>query len=203
MSILSTIWSVDDAYIALSDEDQRSRQRKLAFWIGVMAIGLAPVVLWIDYIFPPGCYRKSISAYFYEPRSGPVFVFILAYVSAFMFRYRGENIWDGRLATAAAVFAIIVAVVPTDLGVFCSKSGQEVDLRGSITYAVDAPSSLSVDAGLFKSDSNDTSRLNIIRPEDLFSSAVELHVGAAVLLLLILLYFTAIAHRIIEPYRKL
>ncbi len=195
MSILSSLRSVDAAYIALSDQDQRSRQRKLAFWIGIMAIGLAPAVLWIDSLFPPGCYRKSISAYFYEPRSGPVFVFILAFVSAFMFRYRGENIWDSILATAAAALAIIVAIVPTDLDVFCTDSGHQVDLRGSITYALETPRALAMDATLFASVTDDAERLSIEDPQELFASAVLLHVGAAVLLLLVLLYFTAIAFR--------
>lgn len=199
MSILSRVRSVDSAYISLSDQDQRSRQRKLAFWIGIMAIGLAPTVLWIDSLFPPGCYRKSISAYFYEPRSGPIFVFILAFVSAFMFRYRGENKWDGKLATAAAAFAIIVAIVPTELNVFCTDSGQEVDLRGNITYALETPSALAVDATLFASVSDGVDRLSIETPQELFASAVELHVGAAILLLFILLYFTAIAFRRKRP----
>jgi len=199
MSILSQIKLVDPAYIALSDDDQRSQQRKLAFWIGIMAIGLAPSVLWIDGLFTPGCYRKSISAYFYEPRSGPIFVFILAFVSAFMFRYRGENRSDGKLATAAAVFAIVVAVVPTELDVFCTDSGQQVDLRGNITFTLETPSALAIDATFFESVSNGADLLRIDTPQELFASAVELHVGAAILLLIILLYFTAIAFRRKRP----
>ena len=195
MGLWARMSMIDPVYKSLSLQEQQTREKKLAFLIGLAAILLAPVVMLIDVFFEPGCLRNSISAYFYEPRSGPLFVFILAFVAAFMFRYRGENWYDGCLSLIAGIAAFFVAVVPTELGVaFCSTMATAIDLRGGVVYGLTNAQALTMDVPTyFGAIMGGDPLVTLQNPGALFSSLDWLHLGAAIVLLVILFYFTTFA----------
>jgi hypothetical protein len=56
-------------------------------------------------------WRHSISMNYYTPL-GHVFTGIMFLFSSLLFTYRGEDVWDNRLANAAAVCALLVALCP-------------------------------------------------------------------------------------------
>lgn len=80
----------------------------LPFWLIVAGLG------WL------GGIRPSISAYYYAPFSGGVFVGALSAIGVFLISYRGyvpeagERLSDRHLALAAGTAAILVALFPTD-----------------------------------------------------------------------------------------
>lgn len=196
ISIKDSFNEIDADYIKMRAADRAKREKRLAFWIGVLAICLGPAVLIIDGLFAPACLRQSISAYFYEPRSGPIFVFVLTFVAAFLFRYRGENPWDGRLAFAAGVAAILVAIVPTELEAVCMGGANQVDLRAALTFATQDGTALSLPiAPYFASASDGATHLMVKQDATFFGSFRWLHVSAAVFLLLVLFYFANFAFR--------
>lgn len=182
--ILNEMRTIDRAYVSLEVDEQKKRERRLAFWIGVSALGLAPLVLILDNLIGESCLRPSISAYFYEPSAGPFFVALLIFVGAFLIRYRGENIWDGRLATIAAYAAVTVALIPTSISKYCTAEAAGIDMRTPLAF------NLVEGNATLRSDLVDSVAAGAL---SLFSSPDSLHFGAAIILLIILFYFAFIA----------
>ncbi len=90
-------------------------QHTLAFFVGVVALGL-PTVLLLASTLPLGdlrtCFRDSISNYYYAQFWGGPFIGALVFIGTYMIAYRGQHRAEGNLASIAGVFAIAVALFP-------------------------------------------------------------------------------------------
>ena len=123
----SSIYEANDEYFNRTSTSRRTKDEFLPLLVGILSLSLALFVALLDEIDGVGCARDSISHYYYAPIAGPYFVITLSFVSAFMFAYRGQNVWDGLLTTAGAIAAIVVALFPT-AGIGC-RYGQSFDHR--------------------------------------------------------------------------
>ncbi|MEM1232956.1 MAG: hypothetical protein AAGH70_02405 [Pseudomonadota bacterium] len=123
----SRLYEADEAYLAKTGTSDRTKDEYLPFLVGVLSLFLALFVAVLDEFDNVACARDSISHYYYAPFAGPYFVITLAFVSAFMFAYRGQNKWDGGITTAGSLAAILVAAFPT-AGMGCGF-GQSFDHR--------------------------------------------------------------------------
>lgn len=182
----------NDDYLSLSTDEAAEGQKTVALFIGVLAIGLAAGVNILDIQYGPTCARSSISHYFYEPVAGTFFVMVLSFVAAFLVAYRGENKWDGRLATLAGIAALVVAFMPTS-GVGCAG---DVDVRLQVIA--------SVADGRFQTVPFDGAEHLVVRPEvplvvERAADAWDPHLIAAGILFAILLYFSAIVFTRVRP----
>ncbi len=184
-------------YLAVDPATARLRLRPLAFVIGILAIALAGGLHLIDNYYGVGCQRDSISHYYYEPRAGIFLVMALSVVATFLFAYRGETIWDSRLANVAGIAALLVAFFPAD-GVGCQSSESDsglVDLRpGLIVEVPQAP------PGTFK-QFHDLVPARVdgdvpagkVTVELASKTSATIHDVAAAALFVVLLYFSAYA----------
>lgn len=81
--------------------------------IGVIGIAL-PVALWLGGRIGDGePLRSSISAYYYSPTMGDVFVGALVTVGVFLYLYKGFGQAEDWSLNLAGLFAVGVALVPT------------------------------------------------------------------------------------------
>jgi len=89
--------------------------RTLAFFVGVVALGL-PTVLLVASLFPVSelrtCFRNSISNYYYAQFWGGPFIGALIFIGTYMLAYRGQHPAESRLSSIAGFFAIGVALFP-------------------------------------------------------------------------------------------
>jgi hypothetical protein len=85
--------------------------------IGVGVLGAAlPVVLWLGgRIGDSQSLRGSMSAYYYSPTMGDVFVGTLVAVGVILFLYKGFSAAEDWGLNLAGIFALGVALVPMDL----------------------------------------------------------------------------------------
>ena len=89
-------------------------QRRLAFYVGVVALGL-PIILVIGAVLGPRtCFYDSISHFYYAKFLGGIFIAALVFIGTFLLAYRGENKTESTLANFAGVFALSVALFPTN-----------------------------------------------------------------------------------------
>lgn len=85
--------------------------RRAVGWLGVSL----PFVLWIGGALTTRCdLQPSISHYYYT-NMREVFVGILCAVSLFLFTYKGHSKLDSYAANLAGIFALGVAIFPTDI----------------------------------------------------------------------------------------
>jgi hypothetical protein len=84
--------------------------------IGVGVVGAAlPVALWLGgWIGDGQSLRASMSAYYYSPTMGDVFVGTLVAVGVILFLYKGFSASEDWGLNLAGLFAAGVALVPTD-----------------------------------------------------------------------------------------
>jgi hypothetical protein len=84
--------------------------------IGVGVVGAAlPVVLWLfGWIGDGQPLRGSMSAYYYSPTMGDIFVGTLVAVGVILFLYKGFSGSEDWGLNFAGLFAVMVALVPTD-----------------------------------------------------------------------------------------
>ncbi len=97
----------------------RLDQRRLAFFVGLIALGL-PIVMLIGVLIRT-CLYDSISHFYYAQFLGGVFIAALVFIGTFLLAYRGESARESRLATIAGISAIFVALFPTN-GRGCDES---------------------------------------------------------------------------------
>lgn len=180
--------SDDEAYLSASPAQGKFRERVTAFIIGVLALGLAPGVFYIDRWGEVSCFRDSISHYFYAPQAGAAFVMALTFVGAFLFRYRGEKLIDNYVASLGAIAALGIAFFPT-AGVGCAE-GLTLDVRSAFQVIAPAeqdptPAQILVELA----------NLGDGRVLSRFSGPLEngIHFGSAGGLFLVLLYFSGYA----------
>ncbi len=86
-------------------------QRRLAFFIGLVALCL-PLVMLLGVLFGT-CQYDSISHFYYAQFLGGVFIGALVYLGTFLLAYRGESPRENRLASMAGICAMSVALFPT------------------------------------------------------------------------------------------
>ncbi|MDH3581205.1 MAG: hypothetical protein OEM91_11340, partial [Hyphomicrobiales bacterium] len=101
----------DPNYVYAADARIRVDQRELAFFVGLIALGL-PFVLLLGTALG-ACFYDSISHYYYAQFWGDVFVGSLVFIGTFLIAYRGGNPSESLLATLAGFCAFGVAVLPT------------------------------------------------------------------------------------------
>lgn len=89
----------------------RVDQRKLAFLVGFIALGL-PFAMLLGTVLGT-CFYDSISHYYYAQFWGDIFVGALFFIGTFLIVYRGENPSESLLATLAGFAAYVVAILPT------------------------------------------------------------------------------------------
>lgn len=86
----------------------------LRIGIGVIGMGL-PLALWVGDLIGDGeSLRSSMSAYYYSPTMGDVFVGALVTVGVFLYLYKGFSRAEDWSLNFAGLFAVGVALVPTD-----------------------------------------------------------------------------------------
>ena len=90
----------------------RLDQRRLAFWVGLIAVFM-PFIMFFSQYFGV-VMRESISHYYYVPFLGGIFVLSLAFIATFLIAFRGVSKWQSRLATAAGWLAFGIAFFPTN-----------------------------------------------------------------------------------------
>ncbi|MBI5858145.1 MAG: DUF998 domain-containing protein [Sphingobacteriales bacterium] len=93
--------------------------------VGVLGMAL-PFMLILGYLFFEGsCTFPPSISHFYYTDSGNIFVGTLCAVSLFLFSYNGHDKGDKVAAKVAGLFALLVAMFPTDFGGFaemqCSR----------------------------------------------------------------------------------
>lgn len=92
---------------------QFQRQRQIhALWIGIIAF-LLPILLYFGHR-SSSCFRDSISHSYYLPFWGDVFVALTCFVGLFLMFYRGQSLPERVLAISGGVFAVCVAIIPTN-----------------------------------------------------------------------------------------
>lgn len=99
----------DRAWTFEDSPAHHAAQQRLASVIGVVALAL-PVVLWAS----SGCFRASLSAYYFADASGDLLVACLAVIATCLVAFAGETRLESWLTTLAAGAAMGVALFPTD-----------------------------------------------------------------------------------------
>ena len=109
-----------DSYMALTVEEADRQLRRYAAMLGLLAVLiplLVPGSAWLSAQTQGGwCFRDSLSHFYYSPAGGNVFVILLSLIAGALMFYRGENPWEGRLASLAGLAMLVVAFVPTTGG---------------------------------------------------------------------------------------
>lgn len=172
------------AWYAPDEREALGKERTVAFVIGCLALGLALAVVFLDVLDPPHCARGSISAYFYAPVAGRFFVMSLAFVGAFLLAWRGETPHDSRLASLAGAAALAVAFFPTQ-GTACDGlADYRLALTAKMADGRVMPSFEDGGIGYLGVES--------IRILPRAEWVGWVHWGSAALLLIVLLYFSAV-----------
>ncbi len=100
-------------YVYARDPKLRFDQRRLARFVGMVALGM-PVVTGLGGL-ALGRFRDALSGYYYEPIAlGDFFVGCLIAIGALLMAYRGWTPKVAQLATIAGFAAFVVAFVPMD-----------------------------------------------------------------------------------------
>lgn len=111
MQVLKTL---SDRYQPERDFDPHALvdQKKLAFIVGLVAVCL-PTFFWLGSNVLSGCYRLSISHFYYAPFWGGPFIGALVFIGAYLIVYKGESHAEYVLATIAGICALGVGLLPT------------------------------------------------------------------------------------------
>lgn len=171
-------------------------QRTLAFFVGLVALGL-PIIMLFGVFNPywPTCYRASISHYYYAPFLGGPFIGALVFIGTYLWVYQGEDKdgAEGRLATWAGVFAIGVALFPTS-GFGCDA--ESFTARAMVSFGPD-PDHLD----LIKVPPIDG--LPDLAPYfQLTTFSASVHYACAALLFSFLAWFALFVFTAVEPHQR-
>lgn len=123
---MTVAFSRDDNYMMSDGKQFELDQRRLAVWVGLIAM-LLPSILFLSQTFGTAP-RESISHYFYVPGLGGIFVISLAFIGTFLVAYKGVGRWQNRLATLAGWCAFATALFPTE-----GKGFEEIQNNGERT----------------------------------------------------------------------
>mgnify|MGYP000616237917 CR=1 FL=1 len=178
-----------DAYATIN-------QRTLAFFVGLVAIGL-PLFLWLGAHNPilETCFRDSISHFYYAPFWGGPFIGSLIFIGTYMWVYQGEDAHaaEGRLASIAGVFAFGVALFPTS-GHGCDDPAFAA--RALVSFGSD-PEFLD----LIKAKALD-GRPDIAPYFQLTSYSAHIHYLSATLLFSFLAWFALVVFTAVDPHQR-
>ena len=98
--------------------------RKAVGWLGIL---LPLALLTGSFLFSDCCKLQPSISHYYYTNMREVFVGVLCAVSLFLFTYKGHNAWDSISANLAGLFALGVAIFPTDIADYaCQQSVQAV-----------------------------------------------------------------------------
>lgn len=105
--------------------------------VGILGM-LLPFLLLIGYfLFEKGCSFPPSISHFYYTDLGNLFVGTLSAVSLFMFCYNGHDKMDMIAAKVAGLFALLVAMFPTDFGTYADMScSRFVDGEGKVANVI-------------------------------------------------------------------
>lgn len=105
--------------------------------VGVLGM-LLPLLLFSGYfLFERGCSFPPSISHFYYTDLGNLFVGTLSAVSLFMFSYNGHDKNDKIAAKIAGLFALLVAMFPTDFGTYADMScSRFVDGEGKVSNVI-------------------------------------------------------------------
>ncbi len=164
----------DPGYIYAADSKTRVDQRKLAFFVGLTALGLPFAMLLGSTL--GACFYDSISHYYYAQFWGDFVVGALFFIGTFLIVYRGANSSESKLATLAGFAAYSVAVLPTSgrgcpLETFSGRALADFERFNNAPFVSVIPAS----------DSNSLF--------ELFSNAATWHFVAAAILFAFLAYY--------------
>lgn len=87
-------------------------QKRLATLVGLVAFGL-PITMGLGAGLGGGCFRDSISHFYYAQFLGPVFVGLLIFIGGFLIAYTGEHWLEDTGSMVAGLGACFIAVFPT------------------------------------------------------------------------------------------
>lgn len=155
--------------------DHALNQIKMAFFVGLVAVGL-PTVLLIAGLFGFTCTYDSISHFYYAGWLGSCFVGALIFIGTYLLAYHGLNPGERHLSTIAGYCAYGVALFPTshagcDDGAWSGRAFVDLALKDNVA-------SVTNPAGpdLF----------------NLFAGASFVHLGSALLLFIFLAWFSLV-----------
>ncbi len=121
-ALIQALGTRDETYIALNNPVQGVGYRRVACFVGVIAMGL-PLGMLLVSALSNECFYDTVSHYFYARWAGAIFVAALAFLGSFLIGYSGENALEGRLALLTGLAMIIVAIVPAG-GIGCEDDFQ-------------------------------------------------------------------------------
>lgn len=161
-------------------------QRRLASLVGLVAFGL-PIVLALGALLGGGCFRDSISHFYYAQFLGPVFVGMLIFIGGFMIAYTGEHWLEDAGSFVAGLGACFVALFPTS-GSGCERQTPFLT-RAFVDYTASTPPVLTPapGGGLFQ----------------LFPHVEHLHSWAAAILFVYLGLYCLIVLKRVIPARHM
>lgn len=90
--------------------------------VGLLGMALPFLLLFGWWLFERSCHFPPSISHFYYSVVGDVFVGTLCAVSLFLFSYNGYDANDKYAAKAAGLFALLVALFPTNFGSFAAES---------------------------------------------------------------------------------
>ena len=163
-------------------------QQVLAFLVGVIALGL-PIALLVATALGT-CFYDSISHFYFSQFFGDIFVVALAAIGTFLLAYRGESQNENRLATAAGVCAILVALFPTN-GRGCEQASFSGRILADVqVLASDAPVAV-------------TAASEVGQYFQLFADSETVHFTAATGLFVFLFFYSAFVFTRVIPSQHL
>ena len=132
---------------------ERRVRRTLLSVVGSIAILFIPVVVFVDALTGPFCYRNSLSAYVFSPLSGAVFISGMAAIGAVLLSYRGECFRDTFLSKVAGLAAIVIGIYSTT-GPGFEVEAMVCDARVILEIPVPSQSGFSNSALIFEAFEN-------------------------------------------------
>lgn len=102
--------------------------------VGVLGMSLPFLLILGYFIFDRSCAFPPSISHFYYTNSGNIFIGTLCAVSFFLFSYNGHDLGDKIAAKVAGLFALLVALFPTDFGQFAeTKCSRITDVRNPVS----------------------------------------------------------------------
>lgn len=178
-----------DAYATIN-------QRTLAFFVGLVALGLPAILFFGSYNpFQSTCFRDSISHYYYAQFLGGPFIGALVFIGTYMWVYQGEDKHgsESKLASVAGTFAFGVALFPTS-GHGCDA--QTFTARALTNFGPD-PAQLDLIKAQAMGGNPD-----IASYFQLTSYSATLHYLSATILFCFLAWFALVVFTAVEPHQQ-
>lgn len=164
-------------------------QRRLAFFVGLVAIGLPSLLILAAAVLPGICLYDSLSHFYYAPLWGSVFVGALVFIGTYLLVWQGNCPGERHLASLAAPFAWGVALLPTS-GAGCSDPRWSARVMADLRFDQGAGLTLEIPV--------DTSQLL-----ELSGLASSLHYICGAILFAILAFFALKVFTRVVPDRDL